>query len=224
MVISSSLLTDPQNVRFSCGDSLEFDSVRVFARTFQMLHEQGISIPFGANASSLNKWTGTAPLLVLDLNGLNDAELQNLEQLRTRGVALAAFADNDSLRPAARSLFSKPNATLLNTTAANMDRDQAKVIASRLTENLPIPLSFSRGTAGYGFTMGDTKFIVIEDWLEQGRTVSARIKASGKTAHATACLVNDHRPINLTLEEDTWIVDVPIRPGDGLLVALREQS
>jgi len=220
--MSSSTFADPSHTRFSCGDAFEFEPVKLFARTFQLLHEAGLSIPFAANASSIAKWKGTAPLVILDLNAFSDAEIQSLNQLQSRGVPMAAFGDPATLSPAAKNLFTKPGTTLIGRSAEGLEPNDANALAAHLIETLQIPLRFSAGIAGYGFTTGDTRFLVAEDWLEQPRTATIRLKATG--SHATACLVNDHTPLKVTRDNSTWVIDIPMRPGDGALIALRETA
>jgi hypothetical protein len=215
LVMTSSVFADAQTARFTCGDPMEFECVRTFTRTFQLLHEAGVSLPFAANAGSLGKWTGNAPLVIVDLNSFNASELAALSALQARGVAMAAFADNDSLSPMARAIFSKPGATLLNRTAAGMTPREASVVASRLAACLTLGVSFGGGTSGYGFAMRDTKFIVV---------VTVRLKAGAGARRGTACLVSDHRALKPTLDRGTWVIEAPIRPGDGLLIAVREES
>jgi hypothetical protein len=60
----------------------------------------------------------------------------------------------------------------------------------------------------------------VEDWLDQGRTVEVRVHANGTAAHAVN--VNDHEPLSLHCDKNDWVIEVPMRPGDGVLIALSE--
>ena len=85
-----------------------------------------------------------------------------------------------------------------------------------------LPITFPTGTAGYGFTCQGLRCIVVEDWLEQGRTVSLRLRATPGMSAVHAVAVNDHLPLATRRDGDDWVIELPLRPGDGELVAIME--
>jgi hypothetical protein len=84
-----------------------------------------------------------------------------------------------------------------------------------------LPLEFPAGAAGYGFTSQGLRYVVVEDWREQGRTVSVRVRAAGRSAHAVD--VNDNRPLTLQRAGDWWVIEAPLRPGDASLICIQER-
>jgi len=91
-----------------------------------------------------------------------------------------------------------------------------------LDRNLQLPIQFPAGTAGYGFTMRGQKYIEVEDWMEQGRTISLRLRTSPSATSAAACEVNDHQTLSVHRDGAYWSIDLPLRPGDGDLVCVQE--
>ena len=99
---------------------------------------------------------------------------------------------------------------------------ESRTLAPLLMKQLDVPIEFSAGTAGYGFTSQGLKYIVLEDWLEQGRLVTVKVRASAGSASAVD--VNDHRELVVHRDGPDWAIDVPMRPGDGTLIAVQEAT
>jgi hypothetical protein len=71
--------------------------------------------------------------------------------------------------------------------------------------------------------MGDTKFIILEDWREEGREVTLRVQAHTAAKSASACDVNEHAALSVRADGPLWAITVPLRPGDGTIIALTEE-
>jgi hypothetical protein len=223
LVLSSSHYADPANTSFSCGDAFAaIPEISVYARVFQHLHQAGACISFGANAADLDKWIGDAPLILVNLDAFNNAEIASIKKQLQRGIRVAAFADRARLKSSAAALFSYPNALLIDCAPQDLDAGRAARLLPGLRDALQLPIRFPKGAAGYGFKMGKTTFIVVEDWLEQGRDVCVSVKATAKAAVARACNVNDHIGIPVRRDSEAWLLNVTLRPGDGVLIALEE--
>jgi hypothetical protein len=224
LVISSSRYAGPDHVRFTAAGNTFAESPEAFtlSRAFQRLHEAGLSIPFSANAAALGQWQGKASLVILNIEDFNAAEIEILGRLRSRGVKIVAFTTEKDLPPGAASLFSMPNATILPVPGRLTD-EQARMVVPQLQKVLEVPLVFPDGIGGYGFRMSGTSFVVVEDWLEKGRIVPVRLRASSGAGKATACSANDHIPLPIHRDGVDWVIEVPTRPGDGNLIAIREE-
>jgi hypothetical protein len=228
LVISTSRREAGSDMWFSGGGEVGEvgDDVRLVAQTFQRLHEAGVSLPFAANIRALESWKGDAPLIVLNLWQFSDAEVATLDRLVRRGVKVAVFSPSEggTMKPGAVPLSHRPGVTVLNSSAIDVTALEAKALATQLIQALQIPLQMPVGTAGYGFQSSGVSFVVVEDWMEEGRTVAVRLKASAGARQAQACQVNEHAPVKVTREGAFWVIEAPLRPGDGLLLAVREES
>jgi hypothetical protein len=232
------------------GDSPASHIVDMTAPIFGKLQHAGLSIPFMASAESVSQWKGHAPLIVADLSVFSDAEIGILKKLVDGGTHIAAFQGAGAISAAAQGLFgvhadgtpdggevvgqvhrevassSVPivahGKTLFIPADANsLNTDDMRVVAPLLSSRLELPVQFPEGIAGYGFTEGKLSYIVVEDWLEQGRVVSIRLRAGpGKTPHAVN--VNNHETLAVHRDKDDWVIDLPLRPGDGALIAFSE--
>jgi len=222
LVISTSKSADPRHVRFTCGDPLTLDEPRMLAQSFRNLHNAGVSVPFAMNASCLHDYALDAPLILLNPEDFSEGEIQRLAALHADGIRLAAFAERRRLSGMANDLFMQPGTLLIEKSAATLTRAEAVAIAAQLQQTLNLVLQFPEGTAGYGFRCQDTSFIVVEDWLEQGRRSELRVMKSRGARSAAACNVNDHRTLTIRDGGDAWLVDLPLRSGDGVLIALKE--
>jgi hypothetical protein len=222
LVISTIRFANPDHLRFNADDvfSASPDGVAL-ARVFQRLHEAGLSIPFVANATALGKWKNSAPLIVLNPEVFVEEEIATLEKLHKQGVKMAAFSNADSLPPRVAALFQHPD-SLIQLDPKLMTSSQAEQYASRLRKSLDVPLTFSQGVCGYGFIMSGMKFLVVEEWRNQGHIAEVRLRATEGKNDVHACGVNDHLPLAVRRDGEDWIIEVPLRPGDGQLVALRE--
>jgi hypothetical protein len=224
LVIATSFRASGPQMRFSGGGEVGEVSaeVKLLALAFCRLHEAGVPLPFAANISALANWTGNAPLMVLNLWQFSDAEVATLASLQTRGVRLAVFQSAQPLSPAAGALLQRPGVSQIPVQAAGLTPETAAKIAAGLHTSLDLPIVFPPGTAGYGFRSGGIAYVVVEDWQEQGRQIQIQVKASRSSGTATACDVNDHRPLNIARQGAWWRIDLPIRPGDGVLIAMAE--
>ena len=101
-----------------------------------------------------------------------------------------------------------------------MTLPQMQELAPFLNRWLAMPITFPEGTMGYGFVSGGQKFVILEDWMEKGHVASLRIHADGAMAQAVG--LNDHRSLKVTRDGGDWIVQLPLRPGDGEVVVLQE--
>jgi len=48
------------------------------------------------------------------------------------------------------------------------------------------------------------------------------LRAREGKSQAWACGLNDHLPLAVHRDGADWVVEIPMRPGDGQVVALRE--
>ncbi len=223
LVISTARYSDPKNLRFDCGDPLNLPEALLLTKSFQNLHNAGVSLPFAANASSLHEYTGSAPLILLNVNDFSATEVAALRALHERGVLLAAFAQRATLSAPLADLFAKAGTLLLEASPDMLSREGALKAADDLRTALQLPIRFPDGTAGYGFQSQDMIFVVVEDWLEQARETEVQILKSRGAKTASACDVNDHRQLRVVDAGSVWSIHVPIRSGDGLLIALKEE-
>jgi hypothetical protein len=253
LVISTARFADPDRASFSgnggWGSSEADDQARAVARVVRRLQEAGVSVPFSANAAVLDKWSGAAPLILLDVDLFSEAELASVRKLKARGVQLAAFTSKagGNLAGAAAELFGvlpagapgagtracevagqplivTPGTLFLATPAEDLTTEQAQALAVAMKQWTALPITFPAGTAGYGFMSQGLSFVVVEDWLEEGRTVALRLRAGAGATAARAVDVNDHRPLTVRRDGDDWVMDLPVRPGDGTLVAIEESK
>jgi hypothetical protein len=222
IVISTIRDAGPEHIRFNADDifSASPDGVGL-ARVFQRLHEAGLSIPFVANATALGKWKGSAPLIVLNPEVFVKEEIATLEELHSKGVKMVAFSMAPTLEPRVARLFDRPG-NLIQLDPRKMTASDAEQLVARLHKLLDIPLAFGRGICGYGFTMSETQFVVVGEWRNEGRMVEIRLRAREGKSQAWACGLNDHLPLAVHRDGADWVVEIPMRPGDGQVVALRE--
>ncbi|GGG62867.1 hypothetical protein [Edaphobacter dinghuensis] len=222
LVLSSAFFADPAHLQFSCGDALEANPLLPqYAMAFEKLYMAGVSISFGANASTLDRWTGNAPLILFNPDAFSEEEVSSVLRIQARGVPIAACG---SLRsgPALR-LYNVPGIFQVEQDPASLSQEAASQLASSLHRALRLPIVFPSGTTGYGFLMGATKFIVLEDWQEEGREVVLLVQARTSAKIANACDVNEHTRLNARAEGTMWAITVPLRPGDGTIIALTEE-
>lgn len=222
LVLSSALFADSAHLQFSCGDALEANPLLPqYAMAFERFYMAGVGISFGANASALDRWTGTAPLILFNPDAFSEEEVNSVLRLQARGVFIAACGSLRS-RPASR-LRHVPGIFQIEQDPARLTHEAAMRIASALHKALRLPIVFPPGTTGYGFLMGTTKFIVLEDWKEEGRETVLLVEAHPSSKSARACDVNEHRKLDVRVEGEMWAITVPLRPGDGTIIALMEE-
>jgi hypothetical protein len=222
LVLSSAFYADPAHLQFSCGDALEANPLLPqYAATFERLHMAGIGISFGMNAATLDHWTGNAPLILFNPNAFSEEEITSVLRLQARGVRTAAFKIPHST--AASRLRNLPGIHIIEEDPATLSHQGVARLAATLQQALHLPIVFPPGTTGYGFLMGNTKFIVLEDWQEEGREVVLRVEANAGAKSASACDVNEHAPLSVRSDGPLWAITVPLRPGDGTIIALTEE-
>jgi hypothetical protein len=250
IIISTARFADPKQTSWSgsggSGHSKADDQVRTVQRTLRNLQEAGLSIPFAANAGTLENWNADSPLVLLDIGGYSASEIATLAKLKARGVHLVAFKGEGDLSAAAATVFGvnpdgtaakgtrvanldgKPivsgaNSLLIAAKADDLTVNAARDLAPLLKKALDIQISFPTGTAGYGFASQGKKFIVVEDWREEGRVIELKLRASAQAKSARAVNVNSHQTLTVRRDGGDWVIQLPIRPGDGVLVAIDEE-
>ncbi|MFC6644174.1 hypothetical protein ACFQBQ_00915 [Granulicella cerasi] len=222
LVVSSSFYADPAHVKFSCGDALEANElIPVYARAFEYLSNAGVPLAFGANLRTLDKWKGDAPLVLLNPAMFNEAEVANVAALQKRGVKIIAFGGGEG--GAGIEAMKKLGVPLLAADPMSFNALDAMRLEPEITKALALPLQFPAGASGYGFRSGATSLVVVEDWWEKGRALQVRVRVQNPAAKsAQACGVNDHVAFDVKREGDFWVVNMPVRPADAEIIALRE--
>ncbi len=251
VITNSSRFADPEHAAWSgaggWGKSAADDQVRSVERAVRGLQESGIAAPFAANAGTLGNWKENSPLVLLDLCNFSADEVADLRQLRTRGVRLAASKGSGALSAAAAALFGvnpdgspavgqkvldlNGHAVVAGTgtlmVAAAMDDiavQDYRTLAPLMQVALQMPLQFSAGCQGYGFVCQGKKFVVLEDWKEEGRVATLRVRAGTAANSAHAVDTNDHTTLVVRRDGPDWVIEVPMRPGDGALVCVEESE
>jgi len=243
VVLSTAARLRPDRLRFDCGDPLALPEGRDLAHCLSRLHDAGLSLPFSANAAGLEQWRGTAPLIVTNLGDFSPAEIETLRRLAARGVRMAAFHAGGPLPAAAAALFGvkesgeraaghavaeiggRPLAAqggclLIPIPAGRLTEGDARLLTPLLQQHLEIPLAFPPGIAGYGFTSHGRSFIVVEDWREEGRLVDIEFVPHPRVDKLKAVNLNGHWAASCEKTDRGWKIRCPVRPGDGVLLAL----
>jgi hypothetical protein len=221
MVMSTIRFADPNHIRFSAASIFEGSpDAMEMARTFQRLSDVGLSISFAANAQTLSRWKGSAPLIILSPEVFAEDELRSLERLQRQGVRMAAFTVADPLPERAAQLFQEPGA-LIRMPLATLSAGQAEQMSQQLREILKPQLLFPSGVGGYGFRMQNTSFIVAENLMNEGRMVDIQLQTRSE-AVLRAIAVNEHRPLDVQRNGEHCIIKLPLRPGDADLIAIFE--
>jgi hypothetical protein len=247
VIISTAKLNQPGSVSFSGnGSDPQTTAGALLARVpnvVRRLQEAGVSVPFAANVSALKNWKGDTPLILLNLHEFSDDEIAILKSLRDRGVKLVALVgpqDQPTLSPSARELIHAPDnwsggkgtetITATDGTIAcpvdahDLTAAQAADLQSAMTRVGDVPITYPPGAGGYGFVSSGMKFIVVEDWREQPRTLELRVRAATGAQRATAVELNDHLSLPVKRDGADWVIELNTRPGDGNLMMLREES
>lgn len=248
LVVGTGFLSNPDHVIFagaSAAPAVVRGLIMTVAKTMRRLHDAGVGVSFTTNVAALDKWTGNAPLIVLNPEQLNDAEAAALKKLIQRGVPVVAMAPEGPLPAGMQSLFgmaadgssaadakastlaghavvTRGRSILIRLTPNDLTPQLARRVASTLRETIGLPIQFPDGTAGYGFTCRGKSFIVVEDWMELGRTVSVRLHANPQAKAAWACDINDHRTLQVRREGADWVIDLPLRPADANIICVEE--
>jgi len=232
VVISTAKLNQPATASFSGtgydgrGGAVEIKD-RV-PRVVRRLQEAGVSVPFAANASALKDWKGDAPLVLLNLHEFSDDEVAILKALRDRGVKLVALVgpnDQAKLSAAVQDLISTLDKVItFPVDAMNLDAAKANDLHKAMLQAGELAITYPPGTGGYGFISSGAKFIVVEDWREQPRTLELRLRVTTGMQHATAIEMNEHHSLPLRRDGEDWVIILTTRPGDGNLIMIREQA
>ncbi len=231
VVISTGRLDDPARTMFSgggMGGSGEADHLAEgIARTIGRLHHAGISVPFAANATCVDRWQGSAPLICLDVGTWTEAERAMLRTWTERGIPLVLFgAEADAgATDAGFSIGGKPVLAIGKRIFVSASHEQltipeVNVLAALMHRISDLPLQFPPGIAGYGFTMAGRRVFTVEDWAERGGEAEVRLRAIGASATATA--LTTHRPLAMRRDGRDWLITVPLHPADGDVVLVED--
>lgn len=251
IIISTSRFDDPDHTSWSGsggnGNSEADKLVQSVQSAVRSLQEAGLSIPFAANAGTLDAWKGMAPLVLLDVNTFNAREIAAVAAAKARGSHVVAFQGEGPLSEAAAKIFgvspdgspttgrkvgeldgrplvANGDTLLIPGKSDSFSVPDGRSLAALMEKTLALPITFPRGTAGYGFVSQGRKFIVVEDWREEGRTVTLKVKAAPGATGAHAVNVNSHEPLAVRRDGADWSITLPLRPGDGTLVAVEESQ
>ena len=217
LIISTAALEKPENTRFTAGTAESFEEGKTIMQATRVLQEAGVSIAFAANALCLEKWSGNAPLIILNLPQFSSGEIKTLETLAARGVKIAVFLPDENITA---PLLQNPNVMRFAINSARITRADAERVAPQLLEKLNVPLRFAPGTSGYGFVSNGRKFVLVEDWREVARTATIRVQSNAQNLRAVE--TNEHTPLVTRRVGAWWEIDVPLLPGDGALLAIAE--
>ena len=252
IVLSTSPWADPGRADFSGGGTGGSDLDGVvggLAQVIRQLHKSGIDLSFASNARALDNWPDDAPLILCNLCECSASEVQALKKRASRGIRMVAFQGDGALTPEAAQIFGvKPDAfppaavpmagrraavpplsfvtnatTMLVAGSITKASEQVfRTLTPVLQHILRLPLEFPSGCAGYGFRMGSQRFIVLEDWREEGRVLSIRYRPRAPVKDVRAVNVNEHQALVVRRDQADWLLDVPSRPGDGTLLCVEE--
>jgi hypothetical protein len=246
LVIANSYLDDPKNTHFEGSAPEGSEESHAIMRSLGLLERAGVSVSFSANVLCLDKWRGTAPLIVLNLPRFTTEELEILHRAMARGVRVAALWQGDLPLPAeaaelfgvdrqgaptsdgrkvgvvdGRPIVAKGAGLFIPLAAESMNQTELDSIGGLVVDALQIPIKFESGSTGYGFVSNGRQFIVLQDWREEARILHVRLRA-GEGSSAAAVNVNDSVRLNVHRDGDDWLIDVPTRVGDGNLVCVHE--
>jgi len=257
IVLSTAQMANPDKTDFSgggMGGSDADSSVARLAQTIRLLHRAGLDISFSTNAAALDKLPGCPPLILFNLAEFGASEIQSLHKLADRGVRMVAFQGQGDLSPEAAKLFgTTPEAfhlvppapgalatapetpriqetartLLIGGTIDDFSESRAKAMAPAFQKALELPVQFPSGSAGYGFTMGNQHYIVVEDWREEARMLPVRYRPGSPVKAIHAVNVNDNRTLTVRRVRggaNDWLIDLPTRPGDGSLICVEEEQ
>ena len=249
LVVNSSPVDSPSSTLFNGGGmgpvSTSEALVGRIAKTFELLHDAGLSIPFTGNTLGMRQRTQHDPFILYDISTASPEELDALRFLALHGSRIAAFAGSGPLSPAAAELFgiaadgvplhaspvgslgayklmANGNLLYIPFSAESLTPQMSLQLAPILERWFDLPITFPAGTMGYSFLSGGRTMVVVEDWQEKAREISVRIRASGASARAVS--LNDHASLPVHREGGDWVVMLPIRPGDGDVVVLEQRD
>jgi len=240
MVIGNDRWNEPEHATFSGGGmgGSPADSItNGVAHVFSTLCNLRIPVSFSTNVAALANWKANTPIIVLNLNELSDAEIKTLQTLRERGVRMIGFSGGEAISPAAAAIFGNaPNGTvlgkpvlatattlLINAPYQSVTPNDLQSIAGLMRDTLATDLQLPAGTSGYGFVRGKQRFVVVEDWREQGRDLAIKLRATPGTTAASGVNVNEHVSLPVARDGEDWVIHFPTRPGDGTLLCVEEK-
>ena len=198
----------------------------------------------GPLSSCLLQTGQTAPLIVIGLTEMSPKEIEILAGLIHQGVHVVAVSGNGDIPPAVAELFGvsadgsptsgksvgkyrntpvvvTDHTLLIHAPYDSLDTGELLPLLAAVKQTLASDLELPDGVGGYGFTMGNQSYVVLEDWREQPRTLAVRIKAKAGEAGVLAVNVDDHLPLDVSRDGDDWVIQVPTRPGDGTLICIQ---
>jgi hypothetical protein len=248
LVIGNSSWNDPQHATFSgggMGGSPADTIIDGVAKAFGTLCDLRIPVAFSTNVAALANWKANTPIIVLNVPELSAEEISILQGLHDRGMRIVGFGGGAISVDAAHlfgvtpdggaaeakavgSVLGNPvmatgSTLLIEAPYGEISADDLSGVARAMREVLSADLQFPAGTSGYGFVRGKQKFVVVEDWREQGREVAIRLRAGAGASSATAVNVNDHLPVDVKRDGQDWVVSFATRPGDGTLLCVEER-
>jgi hypothetical protein len=249
MIVANANWNDPAHATFSgggMGGSPADSIIGGISKAFGTLCDLRVPVSFTSNVMSMGNWSANTPLVILDMKDLSEGEIKVLQGLHQRGVHLIGFTGGQAIQPAVATLFGATpqgdaaeakvagtvggkavvvtdTTMLINASATTTTANDLEPIADAMRNTLACDVKFPEGTAGYGFNRGKQKFIVVEDWKEQGRDLTVRLRATTGAASASAVNVNDHTAVDVKRDGEDWVLSFPTRPGDGTLLCVEEK-
>jgi hypothetical protein len=249
VIVSNARYEKPENALFDCGDGSLFPEAHLVQDAVRRLSYAGISVSFSGNAGLLAGWKNQAPLVLLNLQDFGDAEQATVSKMAAAGRPIVVFqgpgtsplsagtaalfgvaadgtpADGKEVaRIQDRPVVQKGSCLYVPVEVGKMTQEEADALAPILRKALAQVLTFPDGTTGYGFVSNGRNFAVVEDWREEGRMAELRVKADPRASALLAVNTNSNRPLQTMKEGTDWVIRLPLRPGDGLLVTFKEIS
>lgn len=235
-LVGTDLLSNPEKAIFTgggMGGSQDADRLILnLAGVIGRLHRAGLSIPCAANATSLARSQAAMPLIVPLPSSMKKEELTAVAGRIEKGEMAVVFTERKPLPPEFAKLFphvkdgrivAGRNGIVAGIRPEELTEELAAEIAQTAYRDARCRLRYPEGTAGYGFTSAGKIFCTVEDLAESARRVELRIRKSPGAKGVVATGMNEHLPLSVREEQDEWVVEVPLRSGDGELVMLEEQ-
>ncbi|RMD77777.1 MAG: hypothetical protein D6820_11065 [Lentisphaerae bacterium] len=191
---------------------------------FRSLHMNQVSLAYSANASTLKADNPPRPMILANPQDLTWEEAVTIAKLIRRGAPCVAFSQKPLPSPLKEQFTANPSSCLwIRQEPASLNTlESMKELAPRIINTLRQPVRFPDGCAGYGFTSGSQQFLVVEDWLEQPRTVQLRLSSRQWSKAPRACNMNSHTPLTVVADGKDWLVELPLTPGNGVLICLEK--
>ncbi len=201
-----------------------------------VLQRAGVSIPYSTNARDVGEPEKDRALIVVGLAEWTDVDLQMFDKwVKEKRPIIAVEGQTDKATHAALlarlqaqagepetvgTVLDRPvqrfgSVLLLPVTEAELGFVGLPGWEDRLSTHLQQPVIFAPGTAGYAFFRGSQVLSVVEDWLENPRTVEIKLKKSVLPGQVRAASINENVPLEVREEGDFWIAKLPLRNGDA---------